>query len=180
MTDQLINRDENGYDADGNWLECLPWTGQEASLPLGYTVMIPGLDPSQFIKRVEVLDAEEDEGFRSIKKSELKPTDTIVGVELNEKSIKKIVDTYGGDWLRVKGANAGENYNRLEWYNKYGTDAIELLAIKSLRGAQTGTKPPVQNISNEELKPKPPSKPVYNVTDTKPQKPPSKPVYKIG
>ena len=163
MTDQLVNRDENGYDADGNWLECLPWTGQEASLPLGYTVMVPGLDPMQFVKRVEVLDAEEDEGYRSVKKSEVKPSDIIVGVEMNEKSIKKVVDTYGGDWIRIKDANSGKNYSRMEWYEKYGTDALELLAIKSLRGTQTGTKPPVQNISAAELAPKKPSQPVFKI-----------------
>ena len=90
MSEQLVPRDENGYDANGNWLECLPWTGQEAALPAGYTVMVPGLDPMQFIKRVEVLDAEEDEGYRSVKKSELKPGDVIIGAEINEKSVKKI------------------------------------------------------------------------------------------
>jgi hypothetical protein len=142
MSEQLIPRDENGYDKDGNWLECLPWTGQEAALPAGYTVMVPGLDPMQFVKRVEVLDAEEDEGFRSIKKSELKPSDVIIGVEMNEKSVKKIVDTYGGDWIRLKGANGGTNYDRKEWNEKFGTDGLELLAIRNLRANNPAFKVP--------------------------------------
>jgi hypothetical protein len=158
-----VIRDANGYDEEGNWLECLPWEGQEKSLPLGYTTMVPGLGIDKFVYRVNVLDAEEMEGFRSIKKSELKPDDIIIGAEMNEKSIKKIVDTYGGDWIRLKDANSGKNYNRLEWQQKYGTDALELLAIKSLRGQTSGTLPPTQNISAAELKPKPPSMPVYKV-----------------
>lgn len=155
--------DANGYDEDGNWLECLPWEGQEKSLPLGYTVMVPGLDPMKFIKRVEVLDAEEDAGFREVKPSELKKDDIIIGAVINENSTKKVADTYGGDWIRLKDANSGASYNRMEWRDKFGTDGLELLAIKSLRAQQSGTKPATQNISAAELAPKKPSQPVYKI-----------------
>jgi hypothetical protein len=155
--------DKNGYDADGNWLECLPWDGQEKSLPLGYTTMVPGLGVSKFIKRVEVLDAEEDAGYREIKPSELKPDDIIVGAVINENSTKKVADTYGGDWIRLKEANSGKSLNRLQWQEKFGTDGLELLAIKELRGKQAGTLPPTQNISAAAMKPVPPSQPVYKI-----------------
>lgn len=143
MTDQLINRDANGYplesgeDGAGNWLECLPWTGQEKDLPLGYTTKVPGLDVMNLIKRVEVMDAEEDAGYREIKKSQMKPGDVVIGAQLNENTTKKIADTYGGDWIRLKDANSGKNYSRMEWRQKFGTDGLELLAIRNLRNPMT-------------------------------------------
>lgn len=142
MSDQLINRDENGYplegeDSSGSWLECIPWTGQEKDLPLGYNTVVPGLDVMTLIKRVEVLDAEEDAGYREVKRSEVKHGDVIIGAVLNEKSTKKICDTYGGSWIRIKDANSGKNYNRIEWKEKFGTDGLELLAIRNLRNPMT-------------------------------------------
>jgi len=155
--------DKNGYDADGNWLECLPWDGQEKSLPLGYTTMVPRLGLSKFAKSVEILDPEADEGFRNVKVSEVKPDDTIIGVEINENSTKKIADTYGSDWLRIKDSNTGKGMNRVAWHDKYGTDGLELLILKELQGKQVGSIPPTQNISAESLKPVPPSMPVYKI-----------------
>ncbi len=146
MSDQLINRDANGYpietgeDGQQNWLECIPWTGQEKDLPLGYTTVVPGLDVMNLIKRVEVMDAEEDAGYRTVKKAEVKKGDVIIGAVLNENTTKKIVETYGGSWIRLKDANSGKNYNRMEWYNKFGTDGLELLAIRNLRNPMTGVK----------------------------------------
>lgn len=162
MVDQLINKDANGYplDESGNWLECIPWTGQEAQLPLGYTITIPGMTMSQLIYRVEVLDAEELEGFREVKKSEIKPNDVVIGVKLNENSVKKIVDQYGGDWIRIKGSNAGKNYNRMTWRDEFGTDGMELCAIKDLRAQIKGQAAPM-DVSSSAVMPKPPAqKPV--------------------
>lgn len=122
----------------GQWLECLPWEGQEASLPLGSTVSVPGLDPMKFIYRVKVLDAEEEDGYRMVKKSELKPDDVIIGAWLNEKSVAEVEKTYGKDWLRIIESNGGGKLNRYQWRDKYGTDGLELLAIRNLRAAQNG------------------------------------------
>lgn len=164
MTTDTDGKDANGYplDENGNWLECLPFTGQEASLPLGYTVMVPGLTMKQFIYRVEVLDAEELEGFRTVKASELKPGDVIIGVQLNENSVKKVVDTYGGDWIRIKDATAGKDYNRMKWRDKYGTDGMELSAIKDLRASQKGQASPM-DVSSAAVMPQSSSQPVYKI-----------------
>jgi hypothetical protein len=139
MTDQLINRDENGYPVDGsaNWLECIPWTGQEAALPAGYTTMVPGLDVMTLIYRVEIMDAEEEAGYQTIKRSQMKPGMVVIGAQINENTTKKICETYGGDWIRLKSANGGVNYNRVEWREKFGTDGLELLAIRNLRNPMT-------------------------------------------
>lgn len=157
-------KDANGYplDANGNWLECLPFTGQEASLPLGYTVMIPGLTLKQFIYRVEVLDAEELAGYRTVKASELKPGDVIIGVQLNENSVKKVIESYGGDWIRIKDATAGKDYNRAKWWEKYGTDGMELSAIKDLRASQKGQAAPM-DVSSSAVMPKQPAQKPFKI-----------------
>lgn len=164
MTYVPPGKDANGYplDADGNWLECIPWTGQEAQLPLGYTIVIPGMTLSQLIYRVEVLDAEEEAGYKVVKKSEVKPGDIVIGVELNENSIKKVVDTYGGDWIRIKDANAGKDYNRMTWRDKFGSDGMELCAIKDLRSKQKGQAPPM-DVSSSAVMPKPPAQEPYKI-----------------
>lgn len=136
MTDQLINRDANGYpletgeDGKENWLECIPWTGQEASLPLGYTATKKDFDIMKVVKRIQIADLESDEEMRWIKPSELKKGDDVLDVEIAEKVVKKYYDTFGKDWIRFKGANGGKNYNRLEWRDQFGTDVMKLMAVR--------------------------------------------------
>jgi len=132
MTDQLINRDPNGYDENGGWLECIPWTGQEAALPAGFTTTKKDFDIMKVIKRVQIADLETEEEMRWVKLSELKKGDDVLAVELGEKVIKKYYDTFGKDWIRFKGANGGTNYNRLEWRQKFGTDVMNLMAVRKL------------------------------------------------
>lgn len=136
MTDQLINRGPDGQpveDSGDGWLECVPWTGQEKDLPAGYTVKVPGLDPMKFVQKVELLDAEVDEGSRFVKVNELKKGDIIIGAKLNENSIKRVEANYGPDWCRLKSANGGKNFNRYEWREAFGTDGLALLAVRNLR-----------------------------------------------
>src|SRR5512136_1793698 len=120
--------------AVGNWLECLPWTGQEASLPAGGNVTIPGLQFRKLVYRVQLLDAESEEGVKWVKQSEITAADLIIGAKLNENSIKAIEKTYGADWIRIADPNGGKQLSRQQWYdNKGHTDGLELLAIRDLR-----------------------------------------------
>ena len=59
MTDQLINVDSTGYPVGtegDNWLECIPWTGQEASLPLGFTSIKRDFDIMKVVKKVQIAE----------------------------------------------------------------------------------------------------------------------------
>ncbi len=120
-------------DEGENWLPCLPWDGHEKSLPLGYIIQIPNLNPVELVSRWEVLDAESDEGSRLVKAKELKPNDVIIGAKMNEISIKKIEANYGPDWLIIKGASEGNSFNRIAWRDAFKTDGLILLAIREKR-----------------------------------------------
>ena len=132
-------------EAVGNWLECLPWNGQEASLPAGGNVMIPGLSFRKLVYRVELLDAESEEGVKWVKQAEIVPDDLIIGTKLNENSIKAIEANYGPDWIRIADPNGGKQMSRAAWRDKFGTDGLNLLAIRDLRYGQpvtsVGSKP---------------------------------------
>ncbi len=119
--------------AAGNWLECLPWNGQEASLPAGGNVQVKGLSFTKLIYRVEVLDAESEEGSRFVKVSEVTPDDVIIGAKLNENSIKRIEANYGKDWIRIANPNGGGQMSREAWKERFGTDGLQLLAVRELR-----------------------------------------------
>jgi hypothetical protein len=135
MTDQLINRDETGYPVGtegDNWLECIPWTGQEASLPAGFTSTKRDFDIMKIVKKVQIADLESDEEMKWVKVSELKKGDDILDVEIAEKILKKYYQTFGKDFIRFKGANGGKNYNRIEWRTQFGTDVVKLMAVRRL------------------------------------------------
>jgi hypothetical protein len=107
--------------------DCVAWDGVEAKLPVG-SIMPPGVDVLKLIKSYDVLDAESDEGFRTVKASELKPDDVIIGANANNKSIAKIVDTYGMDAFRFIAAG-GQQYSLDKWIETFGTNPFEVLAI---------------------------------------------------
>jgi hypothetical protein len=135
MTDQLINRDANGYpteESGDGWLECVPWTGQEAALPAGFTTTKKDFDIMKVVKKVQIADLESDEEMKWVKVSELKKGDDVLDVEIAEKIVKKYYQTFGKDWIRFKGANGGKNYNRLEWRDQFGTDVMKLMAVRRL------------------------------------------------
>ena len=143
-------------EASGNWLECLPWNGQEASLPAGGNVMIPGLSFRKLVYRVQILDAELEEGFSWVKQAELTPEDLIIGTKLNENSIKAIESNYGSDWIRIADPNGGKQMSRLAWREKFGTDGLNLLAIRDLRYGM-----PVTSVGSKPTQGKPQQKTQY-------------------
>ena len=116
-----------------NWLECIPWTGMEKDLPVGEQTLIPDFRAVDLVKRWEILDVEEDAGYREVKKAELKPEDKIIGCVINENSFNKVVSTYGPNFFKAANANGGKKYNRWEWKEAFGSDVLELEALKQIR-----------------------------------------------
>lgn len=116
------------------WLNCLPWDGEEKSLPLGEQTRIPNFQAADLVRRWEVLDPEEDEGYRVVKRSELQDGDIIIGAQINENSVNKIVDTYGTRFfVAARSDRPGVLMNRAEWRVEFGTDVLELQALKQIR-----------------------------------------------
>lgn len=115
------------------WLECVPWDGKEASLPVGGQLPVPGLTPEKLVKRWEVLDAESDEGSRFVKAAELKPTDIIIGAEMNKKSLERLYNTYGPGFVTIKRATGGPGITWEQWFKEFGTDGLALWAIRNKR-----------------------------------------------
>lgn len=120
--------------SDTDWNSCLPWTGEEKDLPLGEQTRIPDFRAIDLVRRWEVLDVEEDAGFREVKTSELKPTDKIIGAKINENAFDKIVTTYGKRFFVAARADAkGNLLDRWQWKEAYGSDVLELEALKQAR-----------------------------------------------
>ena len=56
-----------------DWNACLPWDGEEASLPLGEQTRIPNFRAIDLVRRWEVLDAESDAGFKVVRRVNSSP-----------------------------------------------------------------------------------------------------------
>ena len=115
------------------WLDCLPWDGAAASLPVGEETLIPDLRAVDLVRFWEVLDVKCDEGYRVVETEALTPTDKIIGCQINEKAFKQIVQTYGKNFFRAKRGSGGQMMNRWEWRDAYGSDVLELEALKQIR-----------------------------------------------
>ncbi len=126
-----------------DWLSCIPWDGEEASLPVGIHTMIPNFRASNLVRFYEVLDVESDEGYKTLTKKEYDraPKDTIlIGVQINENSLKRIQRIYKDRSMTFKMANGGPWYTREEWEiatrpdpDTRGMDVLELQALKEIR-----------------------------------------------
>lgn len=123
---------------EGSWLDCPCWTGEEKDLPAGEFPKVPDFQAADLVRRWEVLDVEEDEGFRVVKRSEIHPGDIIIGCQINEKAVAKVAATYGPRFVTFMPATGGSRLDRGEWRDAYGTDALELTALKQIRQAITG------------------------------------------
>ena len=115
------------------WLECVPWSGEEKDLPVGEETRIPGFRAIDLVRRWEVLDVEEESGFRTVKKSELKPTDIIIGAVINENAFDKLIETYGRRFFVAKHTEHKTKMDRWEWKATIGGDVLELEALKQMR-----------------------------------------------
>ena len=117
-----------------DWNECVPWEGEERDLPVGEQTRIPDFRAVDLVRRWEVLDVESDEGFKVVKKEELKPSDKIIGAQINENSVKAIKKAYGERWFVANRADGKGPFTREEWYTNFGgADVLELEALKQIR-----------------------------------------------
>ena len=124
-------------DKEVEWLDCLPWDGAAASLPVGEETLIPDLRAVDLVRFWEVLDVKCDEGYRVVETEALTQTDKIIGCQINEKAFKRIVQTYGKNFFRAKRGSGGQMMNRWEWKKAYGSDVLELEALKQIRSGLT-------------------------------------------
>jgi hypothetical protein len=126
-----------GWD-EASWLQCVPWDGEEKSLPVGEQTRIPNFRAVDLVRRWEVLDVEEDEGYRVVKRSEIQPGDTVIGAQINEKSVAKIAATYGPRFFVAKATGVDKLMDRGEWRAAFGTDVLVLQALKEVRQSVAG------------------------------------------
>lgn len=115
------------------WLECIPWSGEEGDLPVGEQTKIPDFRAIDLVWRWEILDVEEDAGFRVVRRSEIASTDKIIGCQINENAFMKVVETYGKRFFVAKRGAGGPLMDRWEWKAAYGSDVLELEALKQIR-----------------------------------------------
>ena len=123
-----------------DWNECLKFDGDEKSLPVGIKTMVHGFRAIDLVRRWEVLDPEEDEGYRVVKRSEIGSNDIVIGAQINEKSVDRIRGTYGPRYATFKSLEYNEYMSREEWEiftrkdpDKFGMDVLELEALRELR-----------------------------------------------
>jgi hypothetical protein len=125
--------------ANEAWLDGIcDYTGPGSDLPVGGYCKIPGWYPEMMAKAWTVLDAESEEGVKYKMTKELKPTDIIIGVTFNPKSVEAIAGQYGKDFFKVTGANGGALMTLDEWEAKFDTNAMGLVAIRNMRKKLSG------------------------------------------
>lgn len=125
-----------------DWNECLKFDGDEKSLPVGIKTKIPGFRAIDLVKRWEVNDPEEDEGYRVVKRSEIGPNDIVIGAQINENSVNRIKapNRYGDRYATFKNLEYNEYLTREEWEiatrpspEVSGSDVLVLEALRELR-----------------------------------------------
>jgi hypothetical protein len=121
-------------DEEIDWLECVPWTGEERDLPLGEQTKIPDFRAVDLVKAWEVLDVQSELGFKVVPTKALSASDKIIGAQINENSVKAIKRSYGDRWFVAKRADGRGPFTREEWYTNFGgADVLELEALKQIR-----------------------------------------------
>lgn len=96
------------------WLGCVPWEGEEKALPLGGQIRAPGVTIEDLVKEY-------------IKTKSGK----IMGAIIDEDEFDKLVATWGDRAVVISQSDdIKKGLDRWEWKEKYGTDGLELWAIK--------------------------------------------------
>jgi hypothetical protein len=120
-------------EPENDWNQCVPWSGEEKDLPVGEQTRIPNFRAIDMVRRWEVVDVENEEtGIKVIKKEEKKNDDIIIGAQINEAVFKTFVKKYGKRCFVAKATGTGF-LDRWEWRAKFGTDVLELEALKQMR-----------------------------------------------
>ena len=136
---------EGADDEPGRYDEMQPggichYDGPEADLPLGGYAKFPGWGPEKAAQKWLVADPETDLGYSEKKTRELSPDDFIIGVELHEGLLRMYAETYGPKFYLIREANGGPLMTRAEWYKRFGTDGMALVAIRNKRQELAGER----------------------------------------
>lgn len=131
------DKDPWGLNED-DWLQCIPWDGEEKSLPVGEQTRIPDFQAADLVRRWKILDVEEDEGYREVKRGELTPKDKIIGAVINEKAVAAVAVTYGPRFFVARVAGGDKMMDRGEWREAFGSDVLALQALKQIRQQISG------------------------------------------
>lgn len=118
-------------------LGCIPFTGPEKSIPLGYYSNIPNLGPEDLVSYWEIVDKTAPDGIRDVHITDNMPDDAIIiGAQINQALVTAIKQSYGDDFMQFADATTGDIMARDEWIrnNKRDNhDPLELAAIATMR-----------------------------------------------
>jgi hypothetical protein len=98
------------------YAECVPWDGEESSLPNGGDIKAPDV----FI-------------WDLVKEWKTTGTGKVIGAIMDEVSIKTIIETYGARGILIAESVGNNLLTRSEWKDNYGTDGFVLWAICSYK-----------------------------------------------
>lgn len=131
-----VNRKAGDQGVEEDWLECLPFTGEEALLPVGYQIRSPGLFILDFVAAYQVLDKGQIKLVNPWE-NDGKVPGKILAVVMNEKAIEMVQATYGGRGIVVESAD-GLRLTVPEYREKFKMDPLAQLAISRAYLATTG------------------------------------------
>jgi hypothetical protein len=116
---------EEGEESE--WLECLPWDGEEKSLATGGQIRAPGMVVGDFIKTVV----------------KAPKSGAVIAVLIDEDIYSTVIATYGERGVVMAEPDSGNLFTRKEWKDKHGTDGLALWAIRYLylENAGPGVQP---------------------------------------
>jgi len=144
ITEEPVNEDwlRTGFDV-------CEFVGPEVRLPAGGYYKVKDLMPEDLAYRWFVNDAESEEGWFICKRAELTKNMDIVGVALNPKSVARVMEQYGEDFVMITDAASGNLLSTAAWDAKYAPhwDAkkagyplgLALIALRNVRLALGGT-----------------------------------------
>lgn len=124
------------------------YKGPGSDLPRGGYSALPNWGPEKLAKSWTILDAESEAGIAELTTKQLKmqyeddPSLTILGVTLNANSLNYIIDKspYKENFFKISDANGGPLMNLDEWYNKYHSNGLALVAIRNMRQILKGDR----------------------------------------
>jgi hypothetical protein len=105
-----------GEIEETEWLECVPWDGEEKSLPLGGEIRPPGMVIQDFVKTVV----------------KAPKSGAVIAVLIDEEVYNTVVATYGERGIVISEPETANKLTRHEWKAKYSTDGLALWAIRDL------------------------------------------------
>lgn len=101
-----------------DYLECLPWTGDEGALPRGGESRVP-------------MPIEDLILPGSIKKTR---SGVVYDLQVDEDLYKELTGIYGSRAILISESTGGGKLSRPDWKAKYGTDGLKLWLLARARG----------------------------------------------